>query len=70
VLSEYATFNYKVDHYYDPDNDRGIAFDDPLLQIDWHLSPGELKLSEKDRKQPPLKQLPDCFRYGENLYES
>ena len=69
VLSEYVTFHYKVDNYYDPDNDRGIAFDDPLLQIDWHLSPGDLKLSEKDQQQPTLKQLPDCFRYGENLYE-
>jgi len=68
VLSDFATFNYKVDNYYDPENERGIAYDDPQLQIDWRLPSEQLQLSEKDRQQPTLKRLPECFRYGENLY--
>ena len=69
VLSDYATFNYKVDNYYDPENDRGIAFDDPQLQIDWRLPATQLQLSEKDQQQPVLSQLPDYFHYGDQLYE-
>lgn len=51
VLSETATFAYKVDNYYSPQCDTGIAFDDPFLGIDWKLPVKDLKLSEKDKKQ-------------------
>ena len=70
VLSDFATVNYKVDNYYDPDSDCGIAFDDPTLGIDWRLPVTELQFSEKDQKQPALEQLPENFRYGDDLYES
>ena len=63
VISEYATFSYKVDNYYAPTHDRGIAFDDPVLNIDWKLPKAQLKLSEKDRKQPPLAELAEGFQY-------
>ena len=56
VLSETATFAYKVDNYYSPENDRGIAFDDPALGIDWRLPKEALQLSEKDTKQPVLME--------------
>ena len=49
VLSETATFCYKVDNYYSKECDRGIAFNDPALGIDWLLNADELLLSEKDR---------------------
>ena len=51
VLSESATFAYKVDNYYSPQCDTGIAFDDAFLGIDWKLPKEQLKLSEKDQKQ-------------------
>jgi dTDP-4-dehydrorhamnose 3,5-epimerase len=54
VLSESATFTYKVDNYYAPEHDRGIAFDDKELKIDWQLSAEELQLSDKDRAHPSL----------------
>ena len=54
VLSDSATFSYKVDNYYAPDHDRGIAFDDEELKIDWQLSAEELQLSDKDRAHPSL----------------
>ena len=54
VLSDSATFAYKVDNYYAPEHDRGIAFDDKKLNIDWQLSAEELQLSDKDRVLPSL----------------
>lgn len=67
VLSETATFAYKVDNYYSPENDRGIAFDDPELGIDWGVPVEALKLSEKDTKQPAFNQA-SYFEYGTDLY--
>lgn len=55
VLSEEAIFAYKVDNYYSPECDRGIAFDDKLLGIDWKLPRQQMQLSAKDIKQPPFK---------------
>jgi len=52
VLSEEATFAYKVDNYYSPECDSGIAFDDKILDIDWLLPPDKMQLSTKDTKQP------------------
>lgn len=54
VLSETAVFAYKVDNYYNQESDSGIAFDDSELNIDWKLPKENLKLSEKDAKQPSL----------------
>jgi len=68
VLSETAIFAYKVDNYYSPECDRGLAFDDPSLKIDWQLPKEQLKLSEKDQKQPGLVDLAESFEYGVNYY--
>lgn len=57
VLSETAVFAYKVDNYYSPECDRGLAYDDPALGIDWLLPAEELKLSDKDKQQPKLADL-------------
>ena len=69
VLSEAATFHYKVDNYYAPEHDRGVACNDSELQINWQLPTEQLQLSEKDQQLPTLQQLPPSFRYGEPLYE-
>ncbi len=68
VLSETATFAYKVDNYYSPENDRGIAFSDEILEIDWVLDKEELKMSDKDRNQPLFKDA-EYFEYQMGLYE-
>ena len=68
VLEEDTIFAYKVDNYYSPENDRGIAFDDPELHIDWQLPHNELKLSQKDKVQPKLHETDDLFAYGVNYY--
>jgi len=44
---------YKVDELYSPEHDRGIAWNDPTLNIDWPAS--DPILSEKDKNHPLLK---------------
>jgi dTDP-4-dehydrorhamnose 3,5-epimerase len=61
VLSDSATFTYKVDNYYAPGHDRGIAFDDEQLKINWQLSAEELQLSDKDKTHPTLESTKDLF---------
>ena len=61
VLSDSATFAYKVDNYYAPEHDRGIAFDDDQLKIDWQLSAEELQLSDKDETHPSIANAKDLF---------
>jgi dTDP-4-dehydrorhamnose 3,5-epimerase len=68
VLSETAIFAYKVDNYYSPECDRGLAFDDVILNIDWQLAKEQLRLSKKDQKQPGLVNLVESFEYGVNYY--
>lgn len=68
VLSETCTFAYKVDNYYSLECDRGIAFDDENLDIDWILKKEELNLSLKDIKQPKFKDTNDLFEYGVDYY--
>ena len=55
VLSDHATVLYKCDHYYHPQSESGIRFDDPVLQIDWKIDPDKIIVSEKDRILPYLK---------------
>jgi dTDP-4-dehydrorhamnose 3,5-epimerase len=57
VLSAHATILYKCDSYYHPGSESGIRFDDPDLQIDWKIDPGQAIVSEKDRQLPFLKDL-------------
>ena len=68
VLEDDTIFTYKVDNYYSPECDRGIAFDDISLNINWILKKEELKLSEKDTKQPKLNETNDLFEFGINYY--
>jgi dTDP-4-dehydrorhamnose 3,5-epimerase len=55
---------YKVTDYYAPDCDRGIAWDDPALAIDWRIPAGDLLLSDKDRKHPRLADMPFSFQFA------
>ena len=68
VLEDDTIFAYKVDNYYSPECDRGIAFDDKNLNIDWILNHDELNLSAKDTKQPKLNETNDLFEFGVNYY--
>lgn len=61
VLSDEAVFSYKVDNYYAPKYERGIAFDDNDLGINWQIPISELKLSDKDKNHPSLANARELF---------
>jgi len=61
VLSDSATFAYKLDNYYVPEYEMGISFDDKQLKIDWQLSAEELQHSDKDKTHPSLVNAKDLF---------
>lgn len=52
---------YKVDALYSPEHDRGIAWNDPALAIDWPTS--NPVLSDKDGKHPVLADAEINFVY-------
>ena len=65
VLSEEAEFCYKCTDFYHPDDEGGIRWDDPDIGIAWPLIAGhEVKLSDKDRKQPSLREYLAAFHDG------
>ncbi len=67
VLEDDTVFAYKVDNYYSPENDRGMSFNDPDLEINWILDESELKLSKKDTMQPSFKEAAH-FDYSEHPF--
>jgi|APHig2749369809_1036254.scaffolds.fasta_scaffold02016_2 dTDP-4-dehydrorhamnose 3,5-epimerase len=52
---------YKVTGSYSAEHDRGIAWDDPDLAIDWPVQADAAILSEKDLRHPHLADLPAYF---------
>jgi len=61
VLSDSATFSYKVDNYYAPEHEMGISFDDEQLDINWGIPHEILQISEKDRQLPSLDMTENFF---------
>ena len=55
VLSETATFCYKCDDVYHPEDEGGIIWNDPDVGIEWP-DVGEIILSEKDKLHPTLRE--------------
>jgi len=52
ALKDHTELMYAVDNFYSQENDTGVRFDDPKLNIDWKLSEDKLILSEKDKLLP------------------
>ncbi len=51
-----STITYLVDQYYNPDDELGVAWDDPAVRIAW---PGtDPILSERDRANPRIADIP------------
>lgn len=61
VLSEAATFSYKVDNPYSPRCEAGIHWNDPALNIQWGVHDDNILISEKDSKLPFLSGLESPF---------
>ncbi len=59
TLSKTAILSYKVDNYFNREFEKGIAFDDLSLNINWKIQ--NLKISKKDMNQPLFKDLSQLF---------
>lgn len=55
VLSPEAVFTYKVDNPYAPQQEAGIRWDDPELAIQWPIDSKDVLTSDKDLRQPLLR---------------
>lgn len=64
VLSEFAEILYKCDSLYKPDAERGICYNSPFLNIDWHIKGDEL-VSTRDKVFPDIQEAEMNFVYGE-----
>jgi len=58
-LSDEADVVYKVDNEYSPENDTGIIWNDPDVNVKWPIE--NPLVSEKDQQQPLLKNADNNF---------
>ena len=61
TLEADSIVSYRVTSSYSPEHDKGVAWDDPTIDIDWPEIADSETLSAKDRKQPSLAELPPYF---------
>lgn len=61
VLSDVADVAYQVSSYYDPATEKGIAWDDPEVGVDWQVS--DPLLSERDKTAPRLSAVGDSLPF-------
>ncbi|MCR8929533.1 dTDP-4-dehydrorhamnose 3,5-epimerase [Priestia megaterium] len=61
TIVENTEVQYKVDELYSPQHDRGIAWNDPTLNIDWPFN--NPVLSDKDTKHPTLAEADNNFTW-------
>ena len=61
VLSEAAGVIYKCTREYSPEDDRGIVWNDPEININWPVK--NPVLSEKDKRHPLLRDADNNFEY-------
>lgn len=62
TLESNSVISYRVTDYYSPDDDKGVAWDDSTIAVDWPDVADVATLSAKDRNQPALADLPGYFR--------
>lgn len=66
VLSDEAEFCYKTTDFYHPDDEGGLMWNDPDINVQWPLDKvGEVLLSEKDKVNPSFAELkadPNLFK--------
>ena len=61
TLEPSSVIGYRVTNYYSAEDDRGVAWDDPDIGIDWPELADPDTLSGKDCAQPSLAELPAYF---------
>jgi dTDP-4-dehydrorhamnose 3,5-epimerase len=63
VISETCVFQYKCDNYYSKENEGGILYNDPELNIDWGMDIKNAIVSDKDKLLPTLANSTSNFIY-------
>ena len=63
VLEDNTIFSYKCDNFYNKESEGGVLFTDPDLQIDWQVPSDRMLVSEKDWKNPLLKDSINNFQF-------
>lgn len=63
TLTPGAELIYKVTDFYNRDAERGVAWDDPALGIDWGVGPGVAILADRDRQWPALAAAGPLFMF-------
>jgi len=63
TLVDNCEVQYKVDNFYSAENDRGIRYDDPDIEIEWGVE--NPLLSDKDARAPYLRNSDNNFYWGE-----
>lgn len=61
TLEPNTVISYRVTSYYSPEHDKGVAWDDRDIAVEWPDLADPETLSEKDRNQPKLAELPAYF---------
>ena len=64
VLSETAIVFYKCDAFYNKENEAGVRYNDPILNIDWQIPAGKEIVSEKDLQLPLFENCRNNFEFA------
>lgn len=64
VISETAEFYYKCTDYYAPDAERGLAWNDPTVNIEWPVPAEDIILSARDARHPGIQDIETNFEYS------
>ena len=64
TLEPNSIISYRVTSYYSAENDKGVAWNDPEIGVEWPDVADPQTLSAKDRNQPQLCDLPGYFTAG------
>jgi dTDP-4-dehydrorhamnose 3,5-epimerase len=64
VLSDEAVFQYKCDNYYNKESEGAVAWNDPVLGVDWRIPADKVVLSEKDRNSKCVADADFLFDYN------
>jgi dTDP-4-dehydrorhamnose 3,5-epimerase len=63
TLSDVADVLYKQSNYYADDTERGIAYNDPDVAIEWPLPLESLTVSARDASAPTLAEIADSLPF-------
>lgn len=63
VLSDRAEVLYKCDEFYSKESERGLMYNDSILNIDWKIPEGSEIVSDKDQQNALLKDISNHFQF-------